>query len=63
MNSNVIGIDLAKNIFQGWLFNEHRVPIIFRVRNNIQVLSGERQLKLSGHDNKNFRVVKQVRSL
>ena len=28
MNSNVISIDLAKNIFQVCLFNEHRMPII-----------------------------------
>ena len=28
MNSNVISIDLAKNIFQVCFFNEHRMPII-----------------------------------
>jgi transposase len=28
MNSNVISIDLAKNVFQVCLFNLHRVPII-----------------------------------
>ena len=28
MNSNVISIDLAKNIFQVCLFNEHRAPVI-----------------------------------